>query len=188
MIDLVVLLAQMCVAEVNFGAAAECMTMWSMMRDKASARGVRLDAQIADYNSIFRVRSDGSWLVRTSRARWIRGLGAEMREPEGWPPDLRWSYHVDDWLAIYAAATQFMYDAVPHPCPRADEYGGDCDDEIAACDPPRACWIRVRCGVTRQAYWSTDACASGRRVALPAARASDLARSPSRTRATLPPP
>jgi hypothetical protein len=148
--------------------------MWDVQARKAQARGVALDAQISGYHSIWKQRRDGSWLVQSARTRWIRSLVQSTEEPPGWRAAESTLWDGDRWLAVYAAAVAFTYGEALSPCPDADEYGGDCDDDRAACDPPRACWTRVDCGDTAQAYWSTRPCREPRAV-IPAALAAGRA-------------
>lgn len=160
--SLVLLLTISCVAEVGFDRPAECLVKWAINADTASDRGIPLAQQVREYDSILRRRPDGRWVVQTPRARWIRDLRLDGTEPAGWPTQLSWPAYRAKWLSLLALAADWVEKRPPHPCPRANHYGGDCSDSYGACDPPGPCWERVNCGSDlAQAYWHARACPRG---------------------------
>lgn len=156
--DEALLLAATCTAEITFRGTGECVIMWDVQRRKADARGRDLALQVRLYHSVWKRTPRGRWVVNSPRAKWIRSLQATADEPAGWRQSETVPWDGERWMAMYAAAQDFLAGGALSPCPAADEYGGDCDSGRAACDPPRACWVRVDCGDTAQAYWSTKKC------------------------------
>lgn len=152
--ELALLLAQMCVAEISLPApTGECVIQWHAQADLAEQAARGLEAQVRAYTPIFKRKKNGEWLLNGPRRAWIRALTSTAAEPEHWPANARWEDHAPAWLAVYEAAQAFLAGETLNPCPEAEHYGGRCDDEKGACDPPAACMARVDCGETRQAYW-----------------------------------
>lgn len=153
----VLTLAQACVAELGFRALDECWLQWHINADQGASVGVSAAAQSRLYNSILRKSSAGEWLVQTRRAKWVRGLNFALDKPPHFVGPWRTYRHL--WQAILTEARRFLQDPGSHPCPDADHYGGDCEDEYGACDKVPACWTRVHCNPSyRQAYWHTRKC------------------------------
>lgn len=167
------LLGAACVAEIDFARPEECVLQWSILSTAAESKGVSLDQQVRAYNSIFRKDRQGRWLVQSDRARWVRALQLDGEAPQGWPKKIAWEPTRARWLHILAIAKDFLTKPPPHPCPAANTYGGDCDDDFGACDPPDPCWVRIDCGDTAQAYWQARACSTPPRGAVISARIAD---------------
>lgn len=119
--------------------------MWDVLRARF---GERLYANVWRYNT----------RPRGSRA-WILHLDPDGAEPRGWPGSLAWARWLPRWLHRARLARRWVQDPGQHRCPQARHYGGRCDDDRHACDRPPSCWVRVWCGLPRdalaQAYWST---------------------------------
>jgi hypothetical protein len=145
--------------------------------DKAERKGVTLERQVRAFHSIFKKTKRGRWVVDGPRQTWIRNLRLGDEEPRGWPRSKRkWSDARDTWVAYQRVAEAFLAGETLDPIPRADDYGGDCDDARGACDPPKACQQRVYTSFkTRQAWWSSKACVAGRRIrVIPAGQAAGV--------------
>jgi hypothetical protein len=147
-------LAIACVAEIGLeGRVDECLLMWSILRAKGGDEGLVISA-IA-YNTLLR-RND-----RSGARAWVLNLTADGNEPAGWPSTLRWENWRDRWALKLAAARRFVASPPKHPCPRATQYGGRCDDARHACDVVPKSWVRELCGQPldyyAQAYWSIGA-------------------------------
>ena len=166
---LVVLLAQMCVAEIGWARGPqhldECQVMWTINNERAE----RWAAQerpwpAADslwdvtwlYNSAFKCEGR---TCDTPRMQWVRNLNADATEPVGWPRGVLWAapQHRGVWLRTLKRARWWLDNGRPWPkrvgkdCQRtAVHYGGNMDK-------PRACWREVLCTVgARQRYWRSD--------------------------------
>jgi hypothetical protein len=151
---LALLLAQMCVAELSLPApTGECLIQWHAQDDLAEQAERSLEAQVRAYTPIFKRKRNGEWLKNGERRAWIRALTPTAAEPEHWPANASWAAVAPAWLAVYEAAQAFLAGKTLSPCPEAEHYGGRCDDDRGACDPPRECMARVDCGETSQAYW-----------------------------------
>lgn len=154
---LVLLLAQTCVAEIDFQIKPdECYVMWEINVRQAKRRGVDLATQTRAYSAFWRSKSDAR--------QWIRGLTLSDKPPKTWPADRVWRAMAPRWLAYRIAAADFVervrkgtYRA---RCRRARSYGGKPDDGIHADDPaPCARAKRIVCLPDElQAYWDTRYC------------------------------
>lgn len=161
--SLVLLLAAMCVAEISAATLEECVTQWGINAKHADRREIPLEQQVREYNTVYRVDRRGRWLVESPRLTWIRELDAAGAMPPSWPSHkMRWENWRPRWLRTLEAAQAYLDD--PPPFPRADHYGGDCQDPRHACDKVPKHWTRVfydRRGRlttqersdTAQAYW-----------------------------------
>ena len=130
----------------------ECRLMWHIQLDKAKAKGIAPTEQVTKYNTLFK-RSK-------SRRLYILQLNANGDRPADWPNTTVWENYRDTWLAIYEEAKKFSVDPGKHPCPKAKEYGGRCDNNQHACDKPAPCFRRALCGRPiewwSQAYYEVD--------------------------------
>ncbi|MDP6424607.1 MAG: hypothetical protein QGG14_07680 [Planctomycetota bacterium] len=165
MLDLVLLLAMTCVAEIDLqGSPDECVIMWSINERSAERRGVSLERHTRQFNAYWRN-------ARARRGRpWIEQLDATDRQPADWPSRRSWERERPKWHRYVEAAERFAtehFKGQQHTaCARADDYGGDPDDGKHADDAaPCAQARRVRGCVAeaRQAYWDTRPCRYARR-------------------------
>ncbi len=160
-VDLPTRLGQQCVAEISLSPRVqvpksqwrrqklqECRLMWHILGVKVDYQPKALFELVARYNSLWK---------RPEQRPWVLALGPALRAPAGWPEQLRWSHYRPMWSAVHAAAQAFSQDPGQHPCPRANHFGGRCDDADHACDRAPACWLRQWCGQPpnwwSQAYW-----------------------------------
>lgn len=167
---LATLLAQQCVAEVSLAPriqvppaqrrhqkVLECQAMWHVLAAKVDYDRARLAGLVLRYNTLF--KRGGS-----TRRRWVLELQPGSDAPPSWPRTASWRRHRPMWEAVMAAAEAFVRDPGQPPCPRADHFGGRCDDDAHACDPVPPCWERQWCGRPRswwsQAYWRRQRCAA----------------------------
>ena len=147
-LPLILLLAQMCVAEIGFtDNPDECRLMWHIMRAKPGL----LSDNVRRYNSYFR----GAWGKRSRP--YIQHLTNDPRqEPAEWDStSASWDNHMDAWASILGAAIAFAAAPGKHPCPDANHYGG-------GMDTVPTCWERQWCGEPRdffrQRYWRSNTC------------------------------
>ena len=159
--SLILLLAQMCVAEIGFQPTAdECVLMVEINDRNARGSGIPL----ADYTRQF----NAYWRSERQREQrpWIAGLSLDATQPPGWPKVLRWdTYYRPAWVRYVEAIERYLdrraagtYRPI---CRRANDYGGRCDDNRGACDVPRhPCARLVWClgGNTNQHYWDRRGC------------------------------
>ena len=162
MLELVLLLAQTCVAEIDLQKnTKECEVMWAVNSREADRRGVSLTKHTRQFNAF--------WDPRTKVQRlWIEGLGFTGLEPEHWPKNRSWEREAHRWEAYLTASALFV-DSLKYEqdltCRMANDYGGDPDDgkyadDYAPC--PQA--VRVKClRREHQAYWNTRPCRRARR-------------------------
>lgn len=158
MIELAVLLAQMCVAEIDFPATkdglVECQIMWSINDDIAErwGDGDRPGTTIEDiidlYNSTWKCEGRR---CDTDRMKRNRELNAAGTRPLHWDKSSDWQRYRPRWLYMVQYAKAWLGAGRPKPeptrqCWRANHYGG-------AMDKPGACWISINCGPTRQRYY-----------------------------------
>lgn len=169
MIELAVLLAQMCVAEIDFPATpaglVECQIMWSI-NDQTAQRwddGARPGSTIVEvvhlYNSTWKCTDRACDTRRMKRNRELNAVGTR---PQHWDRDSDWQRYRKRWLTMVRYAIKWLADDRPRPhttrqCWRANHYGG-------AMDKPKDCWVHINCGPTRQRYYH-----SGRRCRDPKA-------------------
>ena len=166
MLELVLLLAHTCVAEIDLqDAPDECVVMWGIDERLAAQRGVELGQQVREHAAYWRN-------PRAQRARpWIPQLDVHARAaPADWPARRSWDREREKWIAYVEAAEQFATEHVrgtPRApvCARADDYGGTPDDGVHADDAaPCTRAQRVTCMAgERQAYWNTGPCRVARR-------------------------
>lgn len=165
MLDLVLLLAMTCVAEIDLqDSPAECVAMWSVNERTARRRDISLAVQTRAYNAYW----------RNPRARagrpWIAELDTSGNAPEHWPSKRSWKRSQPLWDAYVDAAEQFVAGAFAGSsglvCPAADHYGGIPGDGLHADDAaPCAGARRVHClPGERQAYWAVRGCRVARRA------------------------
>ncbi len=178
MLELVLLLAQTCVAEIDLQERPdECPIMWEVNAYHAERRRISIAQQTREFNAYWKVE-------HTSRA-WIGALALDPdAEPAGWPVERgRWARWAPRWAAYLQAATKYVgalppsvaapvcrYDGRPRRL-AADTYGGTPDDGKHADDPkPCAQARRVRCLPGElQAYWNSAKCRLARRRSRPRA-------------------
>lgn len=171
--QIVLLLAQLCVAEIGFPAQpanlVECQLMWAINEDRAErwrqepptwAHGHTVENVSWLYNSVFKCEHRK---CDTPRMRWVRALNLRGDQPIGWEPSAgKWAggkrRFRKRWLRVIAFAERWLTAGRPWPrvsrsCRRlAVHYGG-------AMDSPRECWSQVECGgAMRQRYWSVKSC------------------------------
>lgn len=164
--DLALLYGQQCVAEISLALRQkvakpqrvrnkieECNLMWSILRDRADRAGVSEPWMIRQYNTLF--KREDSW------RHYILHLTPTTMQPERWPSTMDWQVYRTTWSRIYASAQKFVAVGTRHPCPKANHFGGRCDDDDHACDE-RPCWERQWCGRPKewfaQAYYKARAC------------------------------
>lgn len=166
---IVVLLAQMCVAEIGFARGPrhldECQVMWVLNNQRAE----RWAAQQRPWPAADTLR-DVTWLYNsafrcagrpcdTPRMKWVRQLNAEATQPLGWPSTVVWGAdaHRGVWMRTMQRAKDWLAAGKPWPA----RVGKDCRNSAVhyggPMDQPRACWREVSCGPsTRQRYWSNE--------------------------------
>lgn len=155
---LILLLAQTCVAEIDFQETAdECVVMWQINARTAERRGVSLQFQTRRYNAYWRV-------PHTTKA-WVGRLKADGSQPEGWPADRSWLRAQPNWTRYLTKAERFLQGELAVVSCGADSYGGTPGDGLHADDAaPCAQALRVHCVAgERQAYWDTARCRAARR-------------------------
>lgn len=178
---LILILAQMCVAEIGWPESLahldECQAMWSINHERAQrwqnnpvytwSGSTQVQDVTRLYNSFLKCEGRK---CDTPRMKWVRHLNMYATQPEGWPGhkalwvnprvkhDHRWV-----WLKTLQRATTWLATGRPWPrsfrsCrSRANQYGG-------AMDSPGECWVVLRCGETRQRYWQSRKCPPGPRA------------------------
>jgi len=156
--DTALTLARSCVAEIGLeGRTDECNVMWHVLLAKAGTPHAAGDLS-RRYNALFR---HGAAHPRA----WVLRLREDGQQPDGWPRRLSWKRWRWSWFEKLHAAHAFVADPGAHPCPRAEQYGGRCDDSRHACDKPKPHWHREWCGKPRghfaQAYWSVTRAPQG---------------------------
>jgi len=164
MLELVLLLAHTCVAEIDLqDSADECVVMWSIAERKAEQRGIELGRQVRAHGAYWRN-------PRAQRARpWIPQLGAHGVKPADWPRRRSWRRELPKWHRYVDAAERFAvehFKGTPHPlrC-SADDFGGPVDGKHADDAAPCAGAVAVEClPGARQAYWNTGPCRAARRA------------------------
>jgi len=148
---LILFLAQSCVAEIDFPPKPdECFVMWHLNARKVGYDPAKLEHQIRRYNSVWKRKRDGSYLLNTGRVLWVRALGAGDEQPEHWPTKSKWEKSRPRWGRIVAAAEKMLGQTrADHPCPKARHYGGPIIDAVPSH------WITVKClkRDQRQAYY-----------------------------------
>lgn len=160
MIELVLLLAATCVAEIDLqDDAEECVVMWSINARTAARRHVSLLTQTLNYNAYWDPRRDQAQKV------WIGELLPGDHKPPHWPERRSWDAEKSNWFRYVAAAERFVAAGGPRNSCRADHYGGTPGDgkhadDKAPCPQAR----RVRCLRNElQAYWDAGPCRRARR-------------------------
>ncbi len=155
---LILLLAQTCVAEINFpSSTAECVAMWEINAREADRRNVDIVQHTHQFNTYWRSAK------RQARKPWVVALAVDGSRPLHWPRRLSWAKRRGRWLRIVARATKFVaeYPEGRHRavCRGADDYGSATIDG-APC--PES--IRVDCVPgSLQAYWNNRTCRDARR-------------------------
>ncbi len=167
MIELVLLLAQTCVAEIDLqNDPRECVEMWAINEAHAERRNITLAEQTRQYNAFWRRPA-----ARRGRP-WIEQLTTQDRPPKDWPTRRSWKRESPLWFGYVVAAEKF---AVEHfrGSPRvsacvaagADHYGGPVDGKHADDAAPCAFARAVQCvDGARQVYWNTGPCRRARRA------------------------
>jgi hypothetical protein len=169
MLDLILLLAMTCVAEIDLQTSPdECVEMWSINAENADRKKMPLERHTLRFNAYWRN-------PRAQRARpWIPQLTVHADKPADWPKRRSWKRERERWIAYVEAAERF---AVAHfkgetpigvaAAAGADDYGGIPDDGKHA-DDAAPCGLarRVRRTIpgARQAYWDTAPCRVARRA------------------------
>ena len=180
MTNLILILAQLCIAEVGFPSGHvvldECQAMWRINHERAeqwqenregpwwSATDV-LDVSWR-YNSAFKCMGRK---CDTPRMRWVRGLNMQSSQPPGWPTGISWvagspggslTYR-QVWLKVIERAEWWVANDRPWPrrfsscARRVTDYGGHMDDPRKG---STMCWSVLNCGPTRQIYWRGVRC------------------------------
>jgi hypothetical protein len=156
---LAVVLAQMCVSEISWQKdPRECELQIEINYRNAKRNGISVLRQTKQFNAYFK-RPD--W-----NRPWIQHLNAAGTKPDLWPNEMAsWKVLKKYWEAYMKVAQDFpkklKRKGYRPLCPRADDYGGRCDDNIDACDTPKQKCVRpVMClnNRTKQAYWSRACC------------------------------
>jgi hypothetical protein len=127
----------------------ECRQMWHVLGAKVDYQPQALWQLVPSYNAL--------WKRKGTNRSWIFNLLSLDTAPEGWPQNLNWGRYAPISAAMYRAAQAFVRDPGRHPCPKANHFGGRCDDSNHACDTTPSCWSRQWCGKPHnwwsQAYW-----------------------------------
>ncbi len=157
MIELILLLAQTCVAEIDLqDKPVECVVMWEINARNADRRGRTLAEQTRAFNAYWKNTHNGR--------RWIAELDTAPEPPEHWPSRRNWERERPKWDQYLEAAERFVIERFKGTytpvCRAANSYGGIPDDGKHADDPaPCARAERVSClEGERQAYWNTKPC------------------------------
>lgn len=131
----------------------ECRLMWHILATKVDYHGPKLFELVPAYSAAWKRRDKRDWIFH------LLSLDAA---PAGWPQNLRWDVYAPSWGQILAAARAFIRKPGRHPCPRATQFGGRCDDADHACDEVPVCWQRQWCRRPTewwsQAYWAARSC------------------------------
>lgn len=144
----VLMLAQSFIAEAGWLAEIDHAAIGHVLKYHRERRGVSYERQISDYVSVFRTMKDGSYLVNTDRAKWVRELNFEGTQPMHWPSKVVWSEHRDWWFATINRARAFLVGKLRNPCPGAKDWG-------SADDLPRGRMEIAPCsGATRNTFYT----------------------------------
>lgn len=150
-LNLILILAQTCAAEVGFTDwsedSDECVLMWEINDRNSKIKKPKrsLATQTKLYNSYWKYSKE-------NRPRpWIAYLNYEGSKPKYWPKKLKWSNHMYIWLNYLHNAEKFVKERrqstyKPKRCALASEYGGKNER-------PKGKYVQVNCGNTKQRYW-----------------------------------
>ncbi len=155
---LVLLLAQTCIAEIDFPSnTTECVAMWEINANTAKRRSITIAQQTRQFNTYWRSPT------RQARKPWIKHLNADGDQPKGWPKGTRWDRHRGRWLRVLARAKRFVRDwnrgKYRRVCRGAQDYGGRTHPKPCA----RAVLVDCLPG-SSQSYWSIKGCRAARRA------------------------
>lgn len=169
MLSLAVLLAQMCVAEIDIGVRPEraeqreCVLHYATLAQRARGKWEELAGIVRGYSTVF--RCEGHRCDRP-RLRMIRSMDQFGSEPVFWDERAgSWQRYREAWLRRVGVALQWLEGGMRWPrgtsvgCQAATQFGGRCA-AYGACDAVPSCWRLAPCGDTASAFWVERICSS----------------------------
>ena len=144
------LLARVYVSESGWESRRDHAAIYHAVANGAERRGVTFRAQLIAYSRGLSGRS--------ARARWVRGLRADLRPGDGWPAAYPWPRFRPLWARVLAAAGTDVVFPPDNPCDGPPRHWGGLAiraDRTRAARALRAgWWRRLDCGPTRNAFYA----------------------------------